>query len=453
MAHNEGVSATEDTNAEGKSAGAAAKLDSADGDKCGYSNALNDMADGVAASAVSADHTKRRSHTVQKIQADGMRRTASSDSIASASGSPISPSHQKSADFESESGFAEGEAKAAVQEGEDKKYALVAVLGGRTGSGKTEILHRLRDAGQAVMDLEGLACHRGSAFGAIGQEAQPTNEMYENRCALAWWTQSARALHCHDCFVDGVRKYSGRVWMEHEGPHVGKCKVPEGIVAQLNAAEGGFVVVEMDRSLRVQRLVHDYCSDAEASASSATSSDEGGCKRATFTATAVATAAAVAAAVGGVRSPMSAHALNGVGRLGRGVAFASLSFGAFALHRACVTVDPMALQRHRSRQIDAELRGCIDNLRPRLGEKRHGQATGWLAARNYSALADLMLDYYDDLYDQHRQTNTSQLRADALLACYSLCRLAHAVLLQHLRCCGLHALHLMRCRCSSHYRF
>ena len=31
--------------------------------------------------------------------------------------------------------------------------------------------------------------------------------------------------HCHDCFVDGVRTYSGRVWMEHEGPHVGKCKV------------------------------------------------------------------------------------------------------------------------------------------------------------------------------------------------------------------------------------
>jgi tRNA 2-selenouridine synthase len=409
MAHTEGVSATEHANAAGKSVGSTAKADSADdGDKCGYSNALNDMADSVAASSVSADHTKRRSHTVQNIQhgSSGMHRSASSDSIMS--GSPISPNHHKAADPESESGFAEGEDKAAVQEGEDKKYALVAVLGGRTGSGKTEILHRLRDAGQAVVDLEGLACHRGSAFGAIGQEPQPTNEMYENRCALAWWTQSARALHCHDCFVDGVRKYSGRVWMEHEGPHVGKCKVPEGLVAQLNAAKGGFVVVEMDRALRVERLVEDYCSDAQP-----TSHAAGGCSQATLTATAVATAAAAAAAVA---SPISARALNGVGRLGRGVAFASLSFGAFALHRACVTVDPMGLQRHRSRQIDVQLRGCIENLRRKLGEKKYNEASAWLTMRDYTNLADMMLDYYDGLYDHHRQTNTSQLRTESPLA-------------------------------------
>lgn len=197
MAHTEGVSASEHSNAAGNSVGRTvkngSKPDSADdGDKCGYSNALNDMADSVAASAVSADHTKRRSQNIQHGSSGGMRRNASSDSITG--GSPISPNHHKAADSESESGFAEGEDKAAVQRGEDKKYALVAVLGGRTGSGKTEILHRLRDAGQAVVDLEGLACHRGSAFGAIGQEPQPTNEMYENRCALAWWTQSARAL-------------------------------------------------------------------------------------------------------------------------------------------------------------------------------------------------------------------------------------------------------------------
>ena len=107
MAHTEGVAATEHTNGAGKSVGAVAKLDSADdGDKCGYSNALNDMADGVAASSVSADHTKRRSHTVHNIEhgSGGMRRTASQESIMS--GSPISPSHHKAADPESESGFA-----------------------------------------------------------------------------------------------------------------------------------------------------------------------------------------------------------------------------------------------------------------------------------------------------------------------------------------------------------
>ena len=174
-------------------------------------------------------------------------------------------------------------------------------------------------------------------------------------------------------------------------------------MAQLNAAEGGFVVVEMERSLRVKRLVEDYCSDAQPSTPA-----EGGCSRATLAATALATAAAA------VSLPLTSRALSGVGRLGRGVAFASLSYGAFALaHRACATVDPMEVQRHKARQIDEQLRGCIENLRPRLGEKKYQEASAWLAVRDYTQLADMMLDYYDGLYDHHRQSNTSQLRTDA----------------------------------------
>ena len=429
MAHTEGVAASEHANAAGNSAGGAtAAGDSADsGDKCGYSNALDDIADSVATSSVSAEHAKRRSHTVQHLQhgsgaggsgSGGMRRSASSDSTGSGPFSPSTP-RNSAGNHESESGFAEEEEEA-DSGGEDKKYALVAVLGGRTGSGKTEILHRLRDAGQAVVDLEGLACHRGSAFGAIGQEPQPTNEMYENRCALAWWTQSARALHCHDCFVDGVRKYSGRVWMEHEGPHVGKCKVPTGLLAQLNKAAGGFVVVEMDRALRVERLVQDYCSSDPSDGGGGGGSGGGGLcglggggggyGQATMAAAVVASAAAAVTTTTTFPAPMAM--MNGVGRFGRGAAFASLSFGAFALHRACVKVDcdPLGSQRHRSRQIDEELRGCIENLRRKLGETRHEQALGWLAVRDYTSLADLMLDYYDGLYDQHRETNTSELR-------------------------------------------
>ena len=53
--------------------------------------------------------------------------------------------------------------------------AEVLVLGGCTGVGKTAILHELRLVGQQILDLEGLAKHRGSAFGATG-EAQPSNE-------------------------------------------------------------------------------------------------------------------------------------------------------------------------------------------------------------------------------------------------------------------------------------
>ncbi len=52
-----------------------------------------------------------------------------------------------------------------------------------TGSGKTELLHHLSDSGEQVLDLEGLANHKGSAFGALGQADQPTNEQFENDLA------------------------------------------------------------------------------------------------------------------------------------------------------------------------------------------------------------------------------------------------------------------------------
>ncbi|MGB3547800.1 MAG: rhodanese-like domain-containing protein, partial [Saprospiraceae bacterium] len=47
------------------------------------------------------------------------------------------------------------------------------LLCGPTGSGKTAVLHALRAQGAAILDLEGMARHRGSSFGAIGQEPQP----------------------------------------------------------------------------------------------------------------------------------------------------------------------------------------------------------------------------------------------------------------------------------------
>lgn len=58
----------------------------------------------------------------------------------------------------------------------------VTVLDGNTGSAKTEILHRLAARGHQVIDLEGLANHRGSLFGGMG--AQPSQKMFEGQLAL-----------------------------------------------------------------------------------------------------------------------------------------------------------------------------------------------------------------------------------------------------------------------------
>jgi len=60
------------------------------------------------------------------------------------------------------------------------------ILGGYTGSGKTEVLKQLARAGELIIDLEALANHKGSAFGNIGMPEQPSQEMFENLLAVTF---------------------------------------------------------------------------------------------------------------------------------------------------------------------------------------------------------------------------------------------------------------------------
>lgn len=122
--------------------------------------------------------------------------------------------------------------------------APVLVLGGCTGVGKTAILYELRKVDQQILDLEGLAKHRGSAFGATS-EPQPSNEVFENILAFA------------------VRRVTPKkpLWIEHEGKHVGKASLPLGILSWITNATGALVMLTMSKELRVRRLVDDYCND------------------------------------------------------------------------------------------------------------------------------------------------------------------------------------------------
>ncbi|MDO5620458.1 MAG: tRNA 2-selenouridine(34) synthase MnmH [Paracoccus sp. (in: a-proteobacteria)] len=62
--------------------------------------------------------------------------------------------------------------------------APLIVLDGNTGSAKTAILRRLAARGAQVLDLEGLANHRGSLFGAM-PGGQPSQRLFEGRLATA----------------------------------------------------------------------------------------------------------------------------------------------------------------------------------------------------------------------------------------------------------------------------
>ena len=117
------------------------------------------------------------------------------------------------------------------------------VRGGLTGAGKTDVLRALAAQGEPVLDLEALARHKGSAFGAIGQPAQPTQEQFENDVAAALAALSFSA--------------TGRaVWVEDESRSVGGVSIPAGLYEQLRAAP--LVVLDVPRGARVARLAHEY---------------------------------------------------------------------------------------------------------------------------------------------------------------------------------------------------
>jgi tRNA 2-selenouridine synthase len=118
--------------------------------------------------------------------------------------------------------------------------ARIVVLGGDTGSGKTDLLHELRKSGEQVIDLEHLAHHRGSVFGAFGQETQPTNEQFENELFACWQGMDRSRI----------------VWMEDESRMIGNVTLPDPVIEKISS--GILVRVEIPLSVRLERLVREY---------------------------------------------------------------------------------------------------------------------------------------------------------------------------------------------------
>jgi tRNA 2-selenouridine synthase len=121
----------------------------------------------------------------------------------------------------------------------EQKFPFI-VLSGATGTGKTAILQSLKQAGEQVVDLEGLAHHKGSAFGHLGEANQPTQQQFENELALQLLQLNRHQL----------------IWLEDESRYIGSCCLPEAFWRQKTAAP--ILLLNMPRELRVQRLMGDY---------------------------------------------------------------------------------------------------------------------------------------------------------------------------------------------------
>lgn len=79
----------------------------------------------------------------------------------------------------------------------EKDYNL-KIIGGYTGSGKTLLLHALKNEGRKIIDLELLANHKGSALGGLENDRQPRQEMFENMLAEALAENAQEEIYAED---------------------------------------------------------------------------------------------------------------------------------------------------------------------------------------------------------------------------------------------------------------
>ncbi|RMH61504.1 MAG: tRNA 2-selenouridine(34) synthase MnmH [Calditrichaeota bacterium] len=116
----------------------------------------------------------------------------------------------------------------------------LVLIQGPTGSGKTETLHSLAKRGFQVLDLEGLARHKGSAYGHLGQDSQPTSQQFHND--LFMWM-----LH-----FDLRRP----VFVEAESACIGKVNLPDPL--WLKMKNSPVIHIDIAREARMTHLMQNY---------------------------------------------------------------------------------------------------------------------------------------------------------------------------------------------------
>ena len=120
---------------------------------------------------------------------------------------------------------------------QDKKLIL---LGGNTGSGKTDILKKIAISGYQVIDLEGLANHKGSAFGTINQQKQNPQQVFENMLFQEF----------------SMMNEDLPILLEDESQSIGYNKIPHGLWLQMKKSP--IIKLNIPFEVRVQKLVLDY---------------------------------------------------------------------------------------------------------------------------------------------------------------------------------------------------
>lgn len=116
----------------------------------------------------------------------------------------------------------------------------IMIIGGFTGSRKSEILNEMAMLGEAIIDLEKLASHKGSAFGNLGLPPQPRQEQFENLL-----------------FIELLKHPPDKIcWLEDESKAIGRLRVPDQLHAAMRNATVLFT--EKTREERLRHIVGSY---------------------------------------------------------------------------------------------------------------------------------------------------------------------------------------------------
>jgi tRNA 2-selenouridine synthase len=120
------------------------------------------------------------------------------------------------------------------------KHMRLRILAGPTGCGKTRMLHALERLGEQVVDLEGLASHRGSLLGDLPGEPQPAQKLFDS------------------ALLERLRRFDPArpVWLEAESRKIGNLQLPEGLIEAMHAAPMIHMTAPMSERVRLWR--EDY---------------------------------------------------------------------------------------------------------------------------------------------------------------------------------------------------
>jgi tRNA 2-selenouridine synthase len=138
------------------------------------------------------------------------------------------------------------------------------ILGGYTGSGKTELLKSLQQKGEKIIDLESIANHKGSAFGNISMPQQPSQEMFEN--TLATELRHQLAVGNLQFSITPTTNYqlptANCIWLEDESQRIGQINIPNDLWKKMRQSPVYFLDIPFEE--RLKHITKEYgCLDKQ----------------------------------------------------------------------------------------------------------------------------------------------------------------------------------------------